>query len=206
MRAENASTRNAKISMLIAAAEESVNMLSAPSRILFVMGMADDAADINKYATICIPINFQMSMTNYLSLVLEIVKYLHQSYEILATATICCLNTIQPKKYFHLFGQREMGKKKRKGMELASNVICFWTFFWQEISRNNQKDVSTRKWLRYRREGAILFSKTLRQKSCVKLFCKIQCDLEGKERGFLPVLPCVTQTSGNLPEKQWIVN
>lgn len=113
MRAENASARNAKISMLIAAAEESVNMLSAPSRILFVMGMADDAADINKYATICIPINLQMSMTNYLSLVLEIVTYLHQSYEILATATIRCLNTIQPKKYFHLFGQRE-GEKENK--------------------------------------------------------------------------------------------
>lgn len=52
MSAENASVMNAKNSMLIAAEEESVNMLSAPCRILFVKGIADDAADINKYATI----------------------------------------------------------------------------------------------------------------------------------------------------------
>lgn len=45
--------------MLIADAEESVNMLSAPSLILLVKGTADEAADINKYATIC---NFRISI------------------------------------------------------------------------------------------------------------------------------------------------
>lgn len=51
---EDASAKNAKNSILMAAAEESVNMLSIPSLILFVNGMAVDAADINKYAQICI--------------------------------------------------------------------------------------------------------------------------------------------------------
>lgn len=43
----------AKMAMLIAAAEASVNTLSAPSLILFVKGIAEEAADINKYATVC---------------------------------------------------------------------------------------------------------------------------------------------------------
>lgn len=37
----------------MAAADESVNILSPPSLILFVTGTADDPADINKYAVIC---------------------------------------------------------------------------------------------------------------------------------------------------------
>lgn len=53
MRADIASTKNAKNSMLMAAADESVNILSPPSLILFVTGTADDPADINKYAVIC---------------------------------------------------------------------------------------------------------------------------------------------------------
>ena len=65
MRAENANTRNAKNSMLIAAAEASVNMLSPPSLMLFVNGTADDAADINKYATTCNPRNFQISIVEW---------------------------------------------------------------------------------------------------------------------------------------------
>ncbi|GKV06131.1 hypothetical protein SLEP1_g18058 [Rubroshorea leprosula] len=35
--------------MLMAAAEESVSMLSCPSLILFVKGTAADAAEINRY-------------------------------------------------------------------------------------------------------------------------------------------------------------
>ena len=42
----------------MAAAEESVNILSVPSLILFVIGTADDAADTNRYATICNPQHF----------------------------------------------------------------------------------------------------------------------------------------------------
>lgn len=45
---DKASTKNAKNAILMAAAEASVNMLSAPSRILFVKGTAVEAADINK--------------------------------------------------------------------------------------------------------------------------------------------------------------
>jgi len=37
----------------MAAAEASVNILSAPSLILFVIGTAEDADDIKRYATIC---------------------------------------------------------------------------------------------------------------------------------------------------------
>lgn len=48
MRADIASAENAKNSMLMAAAAESVNILSAPSLILFVTGTAADPADINK--------------------------------------------------------------------------------------------------------------------------------------------------------------
>lgn len=51
--ANNASETNAKKPMLMAAAEESVNMLSTPSRMLLVKGIAADAADINRYAIIC---------------------------------------------------------------------------------------------------------------------------------------------------------
>lgn len=39
--------------MAIAEAEESVNILSLLSLILFVKGTADDADDINKYAITC---------------------------------------------------------------------------------------------------------------------------------------------------------
>lgn len=53
MTAEIAIARNAKNSILIADAEESVNMLSLFSLILFVSGTADDAEDINKYAATC---------------------------------------------------------------------------------------------------------------------------------------------------------
>lgn len=53
MIAETARARNAMNSMLIAEAEESVNMLSLFSLILFVSGTADDAADSNKYAINC---------------------------------------------------------------------------------------------------------------------------------------------------------
>lgn len=48
MSAENANARNAKNCMLMEAAKESVNKLSAPSLILFVMGTAEDADDINR--------------------------------------------------------------------------------------------------------------------------------------------------------------
>ena len=50
---EHARTRNARSDKLIAAADESVKMLSAPSRILFVSGIAEEADDNNKYAIIC---------------------------------------------------------------------------------------------------------------------------------------------------------
>lgn len=49
---EHATTRNASSDILIAAADESVKMLSAPSRILFVNGIAEEADDNNKYAII----------------------------------------------------------------------------------------------------------------------------------------------------------
>lgn len=52
MRADNARAKNAKNSMLTAAAEESVNLSSAPFRNLFVKGTADEAADTSKYAVI----------------------------------------------------------------------------------------------------------------------------------------------------------
>lgn len=48
--AERAMATNAKKAMLMEAALESVNMLSAPSRMRFVIGMAADSAEINKYA------------------------------------------------------------------------------------------------------------------------------------------------------------
>jgi hypothetical protein len=51
--ADNASAKNARKLMLMAAAELSVNMLSAPSLIRFVKGTAADAADIKRYAIIC---------------------------------------------------------------------------------------------------------------------------------------------------------
>lgn len=53
MRADTAKAMNAKNSILIAATEESVKMLSLFSLILFVSGTADDAADNNMYATTC---------------------------------------------------------------------------------------------------------------------------------------------------------
>lgn len=66
MRADSAREMNAKNSMLMAADEESVNMLSAPSLILFVIGTAEDAADINKYAHICISqiLNTQLPLSS----------------------------------------------------------------------------------------------------------------------------------------------
>lgn len=51
--ADNASAKNARKLMLMAAAELSVNMLSAPSLKRFVEGTAEDAADIKRYAIIC---------------------------------------------------------------------------------------------------------------------------------------------------------
>lgn len=53
MRADAAKHKKAKIDMLMAVDEASVNILSAPSRILFVIGIAEDADDIKKYAIIC---------------------------------------------------------------------------------------------------------------------------------------------------------
>lgn len=65
MRADKPNEKNAKNAILIADAEESVNILSAPSRILFVKGTADEAADSNKYATICKShrLNWYVSLT-----------------------------------------------------------------------------------------------------------------------------------------------
>jgi hypothetical protein len=51
--ADNASAKNARNVMLMAAAEASVNMLSDPSLMRFVKGTAEDAADIKRYAIIC---------------------------------------------------------------------------------------------------------------------------------------------------------
>lgn len=53
MRADTARHKKAKIDMLMAAEEASVNILSAPSLILFVIGIAADADDIKRYAMIC---------------------------------------------------------------------------------------------------------------------------------------------------------
>lgn len=64
MREERERQKKAKKEEVIAAAEESVNMLSAPSLILSVCGTADDADDINKYAIICIIHNLT-SMDSY---------------------------------------------------------------------------------------------------------------------------------------------
>jgi len=52
MRADAAKHKKAKIDMLMAADEASVNILSAPSLILFVIGIAEDADDIKRYAII----------------------------------------------------------------------------------------------------------------------------------------------------------
>lgn len=51
---EQASATKARRDMLIAAADESVKILSPPSRILFVMGIAEEEDDSNKYAITCI--------------------------------------------------------------------------------------------------------------------------------------------------------
>jgi hypothetical protein len=53
MRADAAKQKNARTDMLIAADEASVNILSPPSLILFVSGIAEDADDIKRYAIIC---------------------------------------------------------------------------------------------------------------------------------------------------------
>ncbi|KAF1883924.1 hypothetical protein Lal_00038418 [Lupinus albus] len=53
MRADSARHKKAKRDKLIAADEVSVNMLSAPSLILFVKGIAEDADDIKRYAISC---------------------------------------------------------------------------------------------------------------------------------------------------------
>ncbi|PON94362.1 hypothetical protein TorRG33x02_098360 [Trema orientale] len=47
-RADKASVKKAKNAMLMAEAEESVNMLSCDSLILFVNGTAEEAADIKR--------------------------------------------------------------------------------------------------------------------------------------------------------------
>lgn len=59
MRADAAKHKKAKIDMLMAVEEASVNILSAPSLILFVIGIAEDADDIKKYAIICNQKNIQ---------------------------------------------------------------------------------------------------------------------------------------------------
>lgn len=48
MRADKANVKKARNAMLMAEAEESVNMLSCDSLSLFVTGTADEAADINR--------------------------------------------------------------------------------------------------------------------------------------------------------------
>lgn len=48
MREDNASAKNAKNDMLMAAADESVNISSCDSRSLFVNGTADEADDIKR--------------------------------------------------------------------------------------------------------------------------------------------------------------
>lgn len=53
--------------MAIAAADESVNMSSAPSLILSVMGMAADAADIRRYAMTCTNTQSQDAHENQLT-------------------------------------------------------------------------------------------------------------------------------------------
>ena len=53
MSADTARHKKAKMDMLMAAPEESVNILSAPSLILFVNGIAEDADDNKRYAMIC---------------------------------------------------------------------------------------------------------------------------------------------------------
>ena len=53
MRAENARQKKAKKDIVMAAAEDSVNILSTATLILFVNGTAEDDADINRYAIIC---------------------------------------------------------------------------------------------------------------------------------------------------------
>ena len=53
MRAESARQTKAKKAMLIEAADESVNTLSEPSRMRFVIGIAADNADIRRYAVTC---------------------------------------------------------------------------------------------------------------------------------------------------------
>lgn len=63
MIADTAIARNATNSMPIADAEESVNMLSLFSLILFVSGTADEAADSNKYAINCNSISISKSLS-----------------------------------------------------------------------------------------------------------------------------------------------
>lgn len=48
MRAAKASAKNARNDMLMAAADESLNMSSCDSRNLFVNGTADEADDIKR--------------------------------------------------------------------------------------------------------------------------------------------------------------
>lgn len=53
MSADTAKQMNAKMDMQMAVLEESVNILSEFSLILFVIGIAEDADDNNRYAMIC---------------------------------------------------------------------------------------------------------------------------------------------------------
>lgn len=62
MSAESARHKKANKDRLIAAAEVSVKILSAPSLILFVIGIAEDDDDIKRYATICNQKLFQSSV------------------------------------------------------------------------------------------------------------------------------------------------
>lgn len=52
MRAKSARVTKARKAMLIEDAKASVNMLSCDSLILFVIGIAEDADDIRRYAII----------------------------------------------------------------------------------------------------------------------------------------------------------
>lgn len=53
MRAKSARVTKARKAMLMEDAKASVNMLSCDSLILFVIGIAEDADDIRRYAIIC---------------------------------------------------------------------------------------------------------------------------------------------------------
>lgn len=80
MIADTPRARNATNSMPIDDAEESVNMLSLFSLILFVNGTADEAADSNKYAINCksITVPNQSMIQRIYSSVLYTMKHNHK--------------------------------------------------------------------------------------------------------------------------------